>query len=236
MTQSLSIPWLDACDLTFPDIDRALDNPSGLLAVGGDLSPARLLEAYRHGIFPWYEDPQPILWWSPEPRAVLYPDDIYINRNLRKTLNRGDFRVTLDQAFVEVLECCAELSPKRPGTWITEDMKAAYRRMHELGWAHSVEVWREDRLIGGLYGLAIGKIFFGESMFSRETNGSKIALVSLCSLLRDWRFALIDCQVGNDYLYSMGAKDISREQFRSALETHARTELSSPGTWALPIT
>ena len=216
-----TIPWLDPDSLHFPDVSQALDDPNGLLSVGGDLSPARLLEAYQHGIFPWYESPQPILWWSPSPRAVLLPDGVHINRSLRKTLKRGGYRVTADGAFEDVVSACAELSPKRPGTWITRDMRRAYQRMFELGWAHSIEVWYGDELAGGLYGLAIGRVFFGESMFSRRRDGSKIALVHLCQLLQTRGFVLIDCQVGNDYLYSMGAQDMEREEFQDILQRHA---------------
>lgn len=226
-----TIPWLDPESLRFPDVSHALDDPNGLLAVGGDLSPARLLEAYQHGIFPWYEAPQPILWWSPSPRATLLPDSVYINRSLRKTLKRGGYRVTADTAFSEVVAACAELSPKRPGTWITREMRRAYQQMFELGWAHSIEVWYGNELAGGLYGLAIGRVFFGESMFSRRRDGSKIALVHLCQFLQARGVVLIDCQVGNDYLYSMGAQDMDRERFQALLRRHAIVADTSREPW-----
>ena len=228
-----SIPWLSENSLQFPEIDAALDDPNGLLAVGGDLSPARLLEAYRQGIFPWYEDPQPILWWSPQPRAVLYPENVYVNRSLRKQLKREHYLVTADRCFVEVLDACAELSPKRPGTWITPKMRNAYKQLHELGWAHSLEVWQQGQLVGGLYGLGLGRMFFGESMFSRRSNGSKVALLALCMQLQRWGFELIDCQVGNDYLYSMGAEDLARGDFKSMLEAHAQPQESDAASWTL---
>lgn len=226
-----SIPWLGDSALDFPDIDLALDDPNGLLAVGGDLSPERLLAAYRQGIFPWYEDPQPILWWSPRPRAVLFPDKVYVNRSLRKQLKRGQYQVSADRCFDEVLDACAQLSPKRPGTWITGDMRRAYRQLHRLGWGHSVEVWQGEELVGGLYGLAIGRMFFGESMFSRQRNGSKVALLALCAQLRRWNYELIDCQVGNDYLYSMGAEDLSRSDFKAVLARCAQGCEHNTGAW-----
>ena len=228
-----SIPWLDERSLQFPDIDRALDDPNGLLAVGGDLSPERLLTAYQHGIFPWYEDPQPVLWWSPQPRAVLFPENLHCSRSLRKQLRRESYRVSADCHFSRVLDKCAALSPKRPGTWITNDMRLAYNRMHELGWAHSIEVHLGDELIGGLYGLALGQVFFGESMFSLGPSGSKIALVALCAELLARHFKVIDCQVGNDYLYSMGAELIPREQLKALLAQYAQPHDDQRGHWTL---
>ncbi|MBQ0758935.1 MAG: leucyl/phenylalanyl-tRNA--protein transferase [Zhongshania sp.] len=226
-----TIPWLDIDKLNFPDVDNALDDPNGLLAVGGDLSRERILAAYRRGIFPWYEESQPILWWSPQPRAVLYPEQIYINRSLRKALRRDDYSVSFDTAFNDVLDGCAAISPKRPGTWITDDMRAAYQALHQGGWAHSIEVWRADKLIGGLYGLGIGRVFFGESMFSREANASKIALVHLCGQLHEWGYPLIDCQVGNDYLDSMGAQEINRDTFKQHLEQYTHAAGKPVGAW-----
>ncbi|MBD2859255.1 leucyl/phenylalanyl-tRNA--protein transferase [Spongiibacter sp. KMU-158] len=229
--QPIDIPWLSADGGAFPDIDTALPEPNGLLAVGGDLSPSRLLDAYQHGIFPWYEQGQPILWWSPEPRAVLFPERIHISRSLRKQLRQDAFTIRFDSAFDAVIESCSELTQKREGTWITTAMKRAYKQMHQLGWAHSIEVWQEERLVGGLYGLAIGNIFFGESMFSRAPSASKIALVHLCEHLQAEGFVMIDCQVGNDYLYSMGAEDIGRPMFRRYLNDHARPELRKAQSW-----
>jgi leucyl/phenylalanyl-tRNA--protein transferase len=226
------IPWLDTADLHFPPIEAALDDPNGLLAVGGDLSLPRLLNAYRAGIFPWFEESQPILWWSPQPRAVVYPERLYINRSLRKALRRNDFEVSFDQDFAGVLDGCAQLSPKRPGTWITDDMRAAYQNLHNAGWAHSVEVWRDKKLIGGLYGVAINRMFYGESMFSREANASKIAFVHLCGQLQEWGYPLIDCQVSNDYLESMGAEEMDRASFKKYLQSFASGD-GHPQKWAL---
>ena len=228
-----SIPWLDERSLQFPDIDNALDDPNGLLAVGGDLSPERLLAAYQHGIFPWYEDPQPLLWWSPQPRAVLFPNKLHISRSLRKQLRKQPYRVVADTHFSRVLDECAAISPKRPGTWITDDMRRAYLTMHQLGWAHSIEVYLDDELMGGLYGLALGRVFFGESMFSLGPSGSKIALVALCAELLSRDFAVIDCQVGNDYLFSMGAELLPRAQFKTLLQQHATPKESQCGNWEL---
>lgn len=226
--------WLDKADIRFPDISRTLAAPAGLLAAGGDLRPERLLEAYRQGIFPWYEEGQPILWWSPDPRTLLFTERLHISRSLRKLMRRESFEVKTDTAFGEVLDGCAQLGPKRPGTWITPAMKAAYLRMFELGWAHSVEVWQEEELVGGLYGLAIGHMFFGESMFSRRPSASKIALVNLCAILEPLGVNVIDCQVGNDYLHSMGAEDVPREAFRHLLQQHCQTPCDAPPPWPAP--
>ena len=202
----------------FPPIEQALEEPPGLLAIGGDLSPARLINAYRQGIFPWYSDDQPVLWWSPAPRCVIYPRAIHISRRLRRRYNQGKFCLTVDQSFAEVVEACA--GPRRDdiGTWITADMKAAYIRLHEMGIAHSVEVHIDDKLAGGIYGLSLGRVFFGESMFSKSEDTSKIALVSLCRQLQQWGFSLLDCQVANPHLLSMGAEEISRQDFKRHLK------------------
>jgi leucyl/phenylalanyl-tRNA---protein transferase len=197
----------------FPDVSQALEEPNGLLAIGGDLAPERLLNAYSHGIFPWFNPGEPILWWSPDPRAVLFPDDIKISRSLRKTINRNIFTLTTDLAFDEVMQACQEPRLKQQGTWITGEMRIAYGTMHELGHAHSVECWHHNELVGGLYGMAIGQVFFGESMFSRKTNASKVALVHLTGKLKQWGYKLIDCQVQSEHLISLGAKDIPRKQF-----------------------
>ena len=201
----------------FPAIDTALAYPRGLLAAGGDLSPARLINAYQHGIFPWYSEGEPILWWSPAPRCVLYPERVHMSRRLRRHYNQGTFRITADQAFNQVIAACATERPENEGTWISDDMQLAYIRLHESGCAHSVEVWKQDELVGGIYGLALGSVFFGESMFSRVTDASKISLVALCKQLQKWGFSLLDCQISNPHLSSMGAEEISRNEFQRHL-------------------
>ena len=197
----------------FPEIESALVEPNGLLAIGGDLSPARLMHAYRRGIFPWYSDGQPILWWSPDPRAVMFPGRMHVSRSLRKVIRQRRFRVTCNQAFDEVVAGCAEPRPGQQGTWITGGMESAYLALHRLGHAHSLECWREERLAGGIYGVAIGRVFFGESMFSRESNASKVALAELCSM----GFKLIDCQIPNPHLDRLGAEMIPRRHFAEFL-------------------
>ncbi len=214
--------WINNDDpsLAFPPVDLALDDPNGLLAVGGDLSPRRLINAYRHGIFPWYNDDQPILWWSPNPRAVLFPDQVHISRSLKKQINKSSFNITFDQSFEAVLMACAAPRRDGPGTWITTAMHEAYLTLHKMGIAHSVEAWQGDKLVGGLYGLAIGGVFFGESMFSHVTNASKIAFVYLAKQLQQWQFALIDCQVESEHLRSLGAIEIERKSFIDVLKRH----------------
>lgn len=196
---------------SFPEVDDALETPNGLLAVGGDLSSERLVYAYKHGIFPWYNDGQPILWWSPHPRYVIYPETLHISRSLHKVLNRRTFRVTWNQKFTEVVERCAAPRRSSSATWITTEMQAAYERLHLLGQASSVECWHGDRLVGGLYGVDIGAIFFGESMFSIMANASKVALVNVCMS----GYKLVDCQLPNEHLLTMGATPITRKQFMS---------------------
>ena len=203
----------------FPPTEQALDYPPGLLAMGGDLSPARLVNAYRNGIFPWYSDDQPILWWSPAPRCVLYPQAVHVSRRLRRHYNQGRFSLTADQAFARVISACAGPRRDHDGTWITDEMLAAYVRLHEIGIAHSVEVWIDDELAGGIYGLALGQVFFGESMFSKHQDASKIALVALCRQLQQWDYSLLDCQISNPHLLSMGAVDIPRVVFNKYLNT-----------------
>lgn len=203
----------------FPPAEQALDDPPGLLAIGGDLSPARLVNAYRHGVFPWYSDDQPILWWSPAPRCILYPQAVHVSRRLRRRYNQGIFSLTVDEAFASVITACAGPRRDHDGTWITDEMLAAYIHLHELGIAHSVEVWIDDELAGGIYGLALGRVFFGESMFSHQQDASKIALVALCRQLQQWDFSLLDCQISNPHLLSMGAVDISRVEFNKYLKT-----------------
>lgn len=201
----------------FPASDFALDDPNGLLAVGGDLAPARLLGAYRRGIFPWYSSGQPLLWWTPDPRAVLTPATLHISRSLRRTLRRRAFELSADRAFDQVMAACAGPRTGQAGTWITAAMRSAYNALHQQGTAHSVECWMDGKLAGGLYGLAIGRVFFGESMFAHRRDASKIALAALCSRLRDWGYELIDCQVENPHLESLGAHTMARAQFESAL-------------------
>jgi leucyl/phenylalanyl-tRNA--protein transferase len=201
----------------FPPTDQALDYPQGLLAIGGDLSPARLINAYRQGIFPWYSQGQPILWWSPAPRCVIVPDKVHVSRRLRRRYNQGWFSVSADQAFAQVIEACTEPRRDQPETWITPEMQAAYNRLHEIGVAHSVEVSVNGELAGGIYGLALGRVFFGESMFSRYVDASKVALVALCRQLHQWGFTLLDCQVSNSHLLSMGAREIPRQAFERCL-------------------
>ncbi|MCY3793274.1 MAG: leucyl/phenylalanyl-tRNA--protein transferase [Gammaproteobacteria bacterium] len=218
--------------ISFPDAQQADDSIGGLLAVGGDLSPKRLLAAYRAGIFPWFDDDQaPILWWSPDPRAVLVPGEMRISRSLAKRLRNGGFEVSFDRAFAEVVEGCATEREGQSGTWITPAMGVAYGRLRELGYAHSLEVWREGHLVGGLYGLSIGAFFFGESMFSRAADASKVALAHLSEQLKRWRFQLIDCQIPNQHLGSLGVKSIPRAEFLAALAANdeSKTRL---GAWA----
>lgn len=221
-------------DLRFPPVD--LSNPEGLLAVGGDLRPERLLEAYRHGIFPWYSDDQPILWWSPDPRTVLFPDKLHISRSLKRSLRPGIFSVTLDRCFRDVMQHCAGPRPQYPdgGTWITEEMLAAYTRLHELGYAHSVEAWQEEQLVGGLYGVALGSAFFAESMFAHTSDASKVALVTLVRQLQTWGFRIIDCQQASPHVMRFGAEEIPRRNFLD----HLTAALALPhrhGRWQFDI-
>jgi leucyl/phenylalanyl-tRNA--protein transferase len=206
------IPWLGD-DEEFPPVERARRRPNGLLAAGGDLSPQRLLAAYRRGIFPWYSAGEPILWWSPDPRTVLFPAELHIGRTLAKTLRKRLYRVCADTAFERVLDGCATPRPDQAGTWITADMRRAYCRLHALGYAHSVESWRDGELAGGLYGVALGRVFFGESMFARASDASKVAFVHLVRQLAAWGFELIDCQMRTALLASFGAREIPRAQF-----------------------
>jgi leucyl/phenylalanyl-tRNA---protein transferase len=208
-------------DQEFPPIEAALDDPDGLLAVGGCLTSRRIINAYRHGIFPWYSPGQPILWWSPNPRLVLFPQKIHISRSLRKTLQKQTFSVTFDTAFTKVIAACAATRINAEGTWISLEMQHAFINLHEQGIAHSVETWRDNQLVGGLYGLALGQVFFGESMFHKQTDASKVAFAHLVNLLNTWNYQLIDCQVRTDHLLSLGAEEIPRKQFQKLLETLA---------------
>jgi leucyl/phenylalanyl-tRNA--protein transferase len=206
------VPWLRT-GASFPPLDAALGDPNGLLAAGGDLSPDRLLAAYRHGIFPWYNEGQPILWWSPDPRMVLFVDEIRISRSLRKVLKQQRFELRADTAFRAVMEGCAEPRDGQSGTWISPPVIDAYTRLHRMGHAHSIEAWRDGRLAGGLYGIAIGRMFFGESMFAREDDASKVALVHLATIMKRREMPLIDCQQETPHLTRFGARPISRRRF-----------------------
>lgn len=223
---------LDDEDTPFPSPDRALDHPNGLLAIGGALSVRRLVMAYEHGIFPWFSEGQPPLWWSPDPRAVFIPGAMHIPRSLRKVLRQCRYRVTLDTAFADVIGACADLRADVEGTWITDDMRRAYVELHKAGLAHSVEVWMEDRLAGGLYGVALGRAFFGESMFSSRTDGSKIALAWLSAQLLRWDYEFIDCQVPSPHLERLGAREIPRTEFLAWLADALATP-THPGPWRL---
>ncbi len=211
----------------FPPIDEALRDPDGLLAIGGDLSNGQLLNAYKKGIFPWFNEGQPVMWWSPDPRCILLPEEIRISRSLTKSLRQKRFIITYNTAFTDVVNACAAARKDVDDTWITNEMKEAYFSLFKLGYAHSVECWLNEKLVGGLYGLAMGKIFFGESMFSYESNSSKIALVHLAQQLELKDFKLIDCQVHSQHLQTLGAKPIKRELFSQFLEHYCNDDKSS---------
>ena len=220
------LTWLQRDSLSFPALEKALQEPNGLLAAGGDLSPERLIQAYRHGCFPWYQDGQPLLWWSPDPRTVLFPAELHVSRSLAKFLRQGHFQITFDQAFDEVINACAGPRSYADGTWITSPMQTAYRQLHQRGIAHSVEVWEAGKLVGGLYGLAMGRLFFGESMFSHASNASKAGFVHLVKQLQAWGFALIDCQMPTQHLHNFGARQIPRAEFAVQLQLY----LDQPST------
>jgi leucyl/phenylalanyl-tRNA--protein transferase len=226
------IPWLGTA-IAFPPLTSALKEPNGLLAVGGDLSPRRLLAAYRHGIFPWYSEGDPILWWSPDPRMVLFPAELRVTRSLAKTLRNASYEVRFDTAFDDVMRGCAAPRVGQPGTWITAEMRAAYGRLHELGYAHSAETWIDGELAGGLYGVAIGRMFFGESMFTRRRDASKIAFVHLVEHLRAAEYALIDCQMHTEHLASLGARALPRREFARRLKDLVDYD-RPPGRWQSP--
>ena len=223
------IPWLrpEHPPEAFPPVEEALQEPNGLLCVGGDLSVERLLEAYRRGIFPWFSAGQPILWWSPDPRTVLYPGEFKVSRSLAKTLRNRGFRTTVDQAFEQVMERCADPTLRPEGTWISPQMRAAYRRLHEFDYAHSFETWEGDQLVGGLYGVALGRAFFGESMFTAARDASKVALHALVQASLAQKVRLIDCQVDSEHLRSLGARSLPRREFMRELATATRE--SPPG-------
>lgn len=216
-------------EIVFPPPQLARED--GLLAIGGDLSEERLLLAYSMGIFPWYSEGDPILWWSPDPRFILELDELYISKRLARTIRQGVFDITCDTAFADVIKACSKKRPgKDEGTWIVPEMADAYCRLHELGFAHSIECWQQGKLVGGLYGIALGKIFFGESMFSQEANASKVALAYLVELLRKWDFNLIDCQVESEHLALLGAKEIPGLEFRQRLQQYVKIN-QKQGTW-----
>lgn len=218
----------------FPPVDRALRDPDGLLAVGGDLRRDRLLGAYRKGIFPWFNAGQPVLWWSPDPRAVLFPAELHLSRSLRRSLRRGNFNWSVDTDFEGVIRACANtVRDGQAGTWITAEMFAAYCDLHAAGYAHSVEVHRGGRLVGGIYGVALGRVFFGESMFAHETDASKAALVVLVREMIARGFVMLDCQVASPHLASLGSREIPRDAFRQLLAEHAQAD--SPGRWELRV-
>jgi leucyl/phenylalanyl-tRNA--protein transferase len=214
----------------FPAVSLAETNPNGLLAVGGDLHPERLVNGYRHGIFPWFGPGDPILWWSPDPRTLLFPDQIRISRSLAKTLRRRRLGVTMDRTFQAVIEACSQPRSDGAGTWLMPEMIAAYGRLHRLGLAHSVEIWQDGVLAGGLYGVGVGRVFFGESMFSRVSDASKVALVHLCQRLHVWGYAVVDCQVISAHLVRMGADQVAREAFTALLQRWC-PEPGRDGNW-----
>jgi len=236
------IPWLRPDDppTAFPPVDTALADPDGLLCAGGDLSAERLLEAYRRGIFPWFSSGQPILWWSPDPRTVLRPDELRISRSLAKTIRNRGYSTSTDRAFGEVVDRCADPRLRPEGTWITRGMRDAYRRLHDLGYAHSVETWDTGRLVGGLYGVALGRTFFGESMFSLERDASKVALCALAQRMLERGDTLIDCQVASEHLARLGARTISRREFLDELAATIPPHSAPDPSWressiALPL-
>ncbi|CAK0738393.1 leucyl/phenylalanyl-tRNA--protein transferase [Gammaproteobacteria bacterium] len=229
-----SLYWIDPLNdnSPFPAVEHALTDPDGLLAAGGTLSPQRLMIAYRQGIFPWYNVDQPILWWAPDPRSVLYPERLKVSRSLHKTLRKGYYRVTFDTAFRQVIKGCAAPRAGVRGTWITPGMLCAYTSLHERGIAHSIEVWEDQDMVGGLYGIALGRVFYGESMFSRRTDASKVGFVYLVHQLRRWEFAVVDCQVQSVHLQSLGAETIPRREFTHLLDRYADLP-SPPMPWSL---
>lgn len=230
---SLRVPLLDADPTSpFPPTESALREPDGLLAMGGDLSPTRLLNAYAHGIFPWFSQGQPILWWSPDPRALFRSDGVHLAARTRRRFRRADWRIVADQEFDAVIHACAAAPrPGQDGTWITRAMRAAYSDLHRLGHAHSIEVRDGERLVGGLYGVSIGRIFFGESMFSAETDGSKAALAGLALRMREWNWPILDAQVGNPHLATLGAEAWPRSRFLAEV-ARLCAQPGRTGSWA----
>jgi len=231
----MTLTYLNARDpnQAFPALEKALVEPDGLLAIGGCLTEQRLLNAYRQGIFPWYGRGEPILWWSPNPRTVVFPDKLHISQSLRKTLRKAVYSVSFDQAFNAVIDACAKPRSSDSGTWISKDIKHAYCQLHHSGIAHSVETWHNGELVGGLYGLAIGQVFFGESMFHSRTDASKVAFAELVGQLIAWDYQLIDCQVYNPHLASLGAEEIPRSYFKGLLDRLV-DQPASPLAWQQP--
>lgn len=228
----------DSSNEPFPPAELAWKEPNGLLAMGGDLSTERLINAYKSGIFPWFDPEEPIYWWSPDPRAVIYPHKINIRRSLRKNMRNKGYKVTIDHCFKEVVRACAAPRSYTNGTWITEEMFEAYVELHKLNIAHSVEVWNQDeKLVGGLYGVDTGSVFSGESMFSTERDTSKMAFVALANITQQWGYKLIDCQIENPHLFSMGAENISRQQYLKTLKSNTllSTNSSPLRNWKLEI-
>jgi len=223
------IPWLESAD-PLPPVESALKVPNGLLAASDHLDVERLIAAYQRGIFPWYGADDPVLWWSPDPRMVLHCDELRVSRSLAKSLRNKGFEVRIDSSFPAVLKKCSEPRKGEPGTWLSRDMQAAYLALHEAGYAHCFETWRENELVGGLYGVAIGRMFYGESMFSRQTDASKVALVTLVAFLKNRGFPLIDCQMHTPLLASLGAREIPRRAFLRALSTLVNY-VEPPGQW-----
>jgi len=213
-------------DQAFPPLNKALKHPNGLLAVGGCLSNNRLINAYRHGVFPWYNPDEPILWWSPDPRLVLFPDQLVVSRSLHKLLKKKLFTITYDQAFSRVIEACAKPRKEESGTWISHEINQAYNSLHWQGVAHSAEVWLDGELVGGLYGLALGRVFFGESMFYTKPDASKVAFVTLVEHLKSWNYQLIDCQVHTSHLARFGAQEIDRAHFAKLLDEYCDSPAS----------
>ncbi len=227
------VTWLSADDPpnSFPPVNSALREPDGLLAAGGDLSPDRLLVAYRQGIFPWSDDGEPLLWWSPDPRCVFLPGDFTVSRRLRRDIRQSTAEIRVNTAFADVIRACAGPRRSEQGTWITAEIDAAYRQLHTMGWTHSIEVWQDDELCGGMYGLAMGKVFFGESMFSTRPNMSKLAMLFVANRMLAGDLAILDCQVVSSHLLSLGARTQPRAEFRALLD-----QLCNPanpvGKWA----
>jgi leucyl/phenylalanyl-tRNA--protein transferase len=227
----MSLPWLSDDD-PLPPVDGAMRRPNGLLAAGGGLSVRRLVDAYSHGCFPWYSEGEPVLWWSPDPRMVLVPAELHVPKSLARRLRRGDVAVTADLAFADVIAACAEPREGQGGTWITDEMMTAYRALHDAGHAHSIEAWQDGLLVGGLYGVALGRAFFGESMFTRVPDASKIALVTLVAQLQRWEFGMIDCQMKTQHLARFGAREVPRAAFIRMLDILVVQEAPLP-PWRL---